>query len=363
MRVVRCVPPLFAAFLAAWLACAAYAQEAGKAPAAVKPAVQPAAKPAPKPAAAKPAVQPAVQSTLRHLFVSGSAGGVVEMRVPADWVQSGRSTPIDLTFTRPGSKENLRVTALPVPKDRMALMTDTRLQEILRERGAPLLALSVEKTLELTPLVGAASTGLYFALTDRKRVDAPDSDTEFRFMHSGMIRMGGWMVVFTAFTNNRDGVFAREALGAVASMRWRESEAKRPDLYAGMRLGASPAPELKQKPELLCKSDQVGLFFEKFDAAYAGLLRTRVSKTAYESFDDGNGDFGSVMYMDFAVPLAPETTSFVAGLFWGAEFPDRAHPEEFYLSGSQMVIWCTKADSRIKRLSQARLEALLFGTK
>lgn len=334
-----------------WLACAAL----------LAPAMAH-AQAAPK-AAPKPAAKSVSPTLLRHVFVSGSAGGVVELRVPADWVQSGRSTPIDLTFTRPGSRENLRITALPVPKDRMALMTEAKMQEILRERGTALLPVSVEKTVELTPLMGAASTGHYFALTDKRRVDAPDSDTDFRFMHSGMIKMGGWMVVFSVFTNNRDGVFAREALGAVASLRWREPDNKRPDLFAGMRLGASPAPELKQKSELVCTSDQAGLFFEKFDAAYAGLLRTRVSKTAYESFDDGKGDAGAVMYMEFAVPLAPETTSFVAGLLWGAEFPDRLHPEEFYLSGSQMVIWCTKADSRIKRLSQARLEALLFGAK
>lgn len=346
--------PGLSARLGNWRACAVVACAAMLAPGAAH------AQAAPK--GAKPA--PA-QSVTKRLFVSGSLGGVAEIRVPAGWELSGRSTPIDLRLQRPGSRDHLRITALPVPRERLPLMTDEKLQEILRERSTRLLAVSVEKSLDLKPLGSPFGSGYYFALTDKKRVDAPDSDTDFRFLHSGMMRMGGWMAVFSIFTNNKDGVFAREALAAVATLRWHAPEPKRvaPDLFAGMRLGASPAAELKPKNELLCDSNQVHILFGKFDAAYAGLLRTRVSKTAFESFDDGQGDAGSVLYMEFAVPLAPETTSFVAGLLWGGEFPDRTHPEEFYVSGNQMVIWCTKAESRIKRLSQAKLEALLFGAK
>jgi hypothetical protein len=77
--------------------------------------------PAPKAGANKAA---ATQTVIKRLFVSGSAGGIAEIQVPADWEMSGRSTPIDIRLTRPGSRDYMRITALPVPRERMALMTD-----------------------------------------------------------------------------------------------------------------------------------------------------------------------------------------------------------------------------------------------
>jgi hypothetical protein len=64
--------------------------------------------------------------------------------------------------------------------------------------------------------------------------------------------------------------------------------------------------------------------------------------------------------MSFNLPVQNDLRAFVAGLLWHEAFPTREHPEEFFAAGSELVVWCTPVESRIKRLSQTRLEEALF---
>ncbi len=356
-RQLRCCRPLYAAILAAALLFCA---------------VSAGAQPAPGPKGAKQPVvrvaanQVAGKLVTRRLFVSGSVGGIAEIRVPADWEMSGRSTPIDIRLTRPGSRDYMRITALPVPKERMALMTDDKLQGILREGGGKLLALAVEKSITVQPLPASAGKGYYYALTNKKLVDQPDAPDNFRTMHAGMVPVGGWMAVFNIFSNSRDGVFVRDALAAAASLRWADSAVQDRAAargLAGMRLATSPPAGLQAKDQVLCVSPQAHVLYARFNDTYESLLGVHAVRKSFETFDAGQGDIGSVLYMQFDAPLKPAAKSFIAGLLWGQEFPTPAHPEDFFLAGKELVIWCTRIDSRIKRLSQARLEAALFPAK
>ena len=319
-----------------------------------------------KPAVPKAAAGKAAGVVVKRLFVSGSAGGIAELLLPADWELRGRSTPIYIRLARPGSRDYMLITALPVPKERLSLMTDDKLQEIVREGAAKLLPLAVETSPTILPLPAGTGKGYYYALTNKKRLTQPDAPEEFRSMVSGMVPVGGWMAVFNIFSNAKDGGFVRNALAAVASLRWRaapEPGRAAGDLLADLRLGIHPPDGLKPRDKLLCLSPQTRLLFTQFNQNYASLLGARMTKSGFESFDDGQGDAGSVLYMDFDAPLGADAKSFIGGLLWGAPFPDRAHPDEFYAIGKQLVIWCTQTESHIKRLSQARLEALLFAAK
>lgn len=319
------------------------------------------------PPAAK-AVQPKPGAwVVKRLFVSGSAGGIAEIQVPAGWDLAGRSTPIDIRLSAPGSSDYMRITALPVPKERMAVISDDKLREILRQGGIKLLGLAVEKDLTILPLPAKASRGYYYALTNKKLVAQPDVAGEYRSMHAGVVPVGGWIALFNVFSNARDGAFARDALAAAASLRWRGAEQgghANGDLLDGLHLARpAPPPGLQARSKLLCLSPQTRALFEQFNEQYAGLLGARLAKSSFESFDDGQGDAGSVLYMEFDAPLGQDARSFIGGLLWGAVFPDARRTDEFYVSGKQLVIWCTQADSHIKRLSQARLETLLFGAR
>jgi len=302
----------------------------------------------------------------RRLFVSGSAGGVAELRVPADWTMAGRSTPVALIFKRPGGDDNLRLTAFPVPRERLPLMTDDKLQEILRTSGAPLLASGVETSLELQPLVMPAGRGYYFTLTDKKLAGKPGKANEFPYLHSGILRIGAWVGVFTVFSNEKTGVFAKEALAAMASLHWVDPALQERAVAKGlaaMRLPSPPPAGLQVKDQPMCVSPQALGLFGNFNESYATLLGTRTVKTSFEAYDAGAGDAGSVLYLEFDAPVKPEMRAFIAGLLWSEEFPTRMHPEEFFAAGKHLVIWCTRTESAIKRASQARLEALLFAGK
>jgi len=302
----------------------------------------------------------------RRLFVSGSAGGVVELRLPADWTMTGRSTPVALVFKRPGGADNLRLTAFPVPRERLPLMTDDKLQEILRTSGAPLLASSVETSLELQPLAMPAGKAYYFSLTDKKLAGKPGKVGEFPYLHSGVLRIGAWVGFFTVFSNEKNGAFAREALAAMASLHWVDAAVQERAVAKGlgaMHLPSPPPAGLQVKDQAMCVSPQALVLFGKFNETYATLLGTRTVKTSFEAYDAGAGDAGSVLYMEFDAPVKPEMRAFIAGLLWNEEFPTRMHPEEFFAAGKHLVIWCTRTDSAIKRASQARLEALLFPGK
>jgi hypothetical protein len=306
------------------------------------------------------------QLVVKRLFVSGSAGGIAEIQVPAGWEMSGRSTPIDIRLTRPGSRDYVRITALPVPRERLALMTDDKLQDILREGGGKLLALSVEKSIDVQPLPASAGKGYYYVLTNKKLLGRPDAPNDFRSMHAGMVPLGNWMAVFNIFSNDADGVFVRDALAAAASLHWADpavQERAGAKSLAAMRFPTPLPAGLQAKGEVLCVSPQAHALFARFNDAYESMLGTHAVKTWFESFDAGQGDVGSVLYMEFDTTLQPAAKSFIAGLLWGEEFPTYAHPEDFFAAGKQLVIWCTRRESRIKRLSQARLEAALFPAK
>jgi hypothetical protein len=316
-----------------------------------------------QPAAKAGAAKAAGQLMTRRLFVSGSVGGIAEIRVPADWEMSGRSTPIDIRLTRPGSRDYMRITALPVPRERMALMTDAKLQDILREGGAKLLALSVEKSIIVEALPASAAKGYYYALTNKKLVDQPDAPDNFRSMHAGMVPLGGWMAVFNIFSNSKDGGFVRDALAAAASLRWADPAVQDRAAargLAGIRLANPPPAGLQAKDQVLCVSPQAHILYARFNDTYQSLLGVHAVRKSFETFDAGQGDIGSVLYMEFDAPLKPAAKSFIAGLLWGQEFPTPEHPEDFFSAGKELVIWCTRIESRIKRLSQARLESALF---
>jgi len=319
-----------------------------------------------KAAAGKPAAAKArpFKTKLQRLFVSGSAGGIAEMQVPADWEMVGRSTPIVVGFRAPGAADKLLLTAFPLPKERLALTTDEKLQEMLRTSGAPLLKFSVETTLDLQPL-GAGASGYYFGVSDKALAGKHGKTDQFPYVHSGVVRFGDWVGVFNLYSDEKENPFVKQALAAMAGLRWAGPAAQERAVAKGLaaiRFPAMPAG-LQAKDQVQCVSPQAYLVFTKFNERYASLLGTRVAKTGFQSFDAGAGDQGSVLIMEFDAPLKPDAKSFFGGLLWGESFPTRARPEEFFIAGRQMVIWCTQIESRIKRLSQARLEAMLFPPK
>ncbi|MDB5803517.1 MAG: hypothetical protein JWN73_839 [Betaproteobacteria bacterium] len=322
------------------------------------------AKAAAKPAAAKAKPAKPVKTRLQRLFVSGSAGGIAEMQVPADWEMAGRSTPIVARFKAPDAADKLVLTAFPLARERIALTTDDKLQEMLRTSGAPMLKFSIETALELQAL-GAGASGYYFAVSDKALAGKHGKAEQFPFVHSGVVRFGDWVGVFNIYSDEKENAFVKQALAAMAGLRWAGPAAQERAVAKGLgaiRFAATP-PALQAKDQVQCVSPQAYLVFTKFNERYASLLGTKVVKTDFQSFDAGGGDLGSVLMMEFDAPLKPDAKSFFGGLIWGESFPTRAHPEEFFIAGKQMVIWCTQIESRIKRLSQARLEAALFPVK
>ena len=309
----------------------------------------------------------AAEPPLRHLFVSGSAGGILELKVPADWTRVGPSTPIDMRFTRAGARDNLRLTAFPVPRERLASMTDEKMQETLRSSGEKVRVASVEQKLDLKPLAVAGGRGYYFSVTDKHLANKPDTLDGFRYLHSGIVQFGGWAGVFTIFTNDKDGVFVKEALAAMGSLRWVDPALPERATAKGLdraRLSGAAVPAAwVKKDELLCNSNQARNLYEQFNDLYSRLLSVRTVKTSFESYDAGQNDTGSVLYLEFDATLGQDGRAFVAGLLWGDQLPTPAHPEEFFISGKYLVIWCTRTESAIKRLSQSRLESLVFGGK
>lgn len=306
----------------------------------------------------------AADAPLRRLFVSGSAGGVLEMRIPADWTRSGPSTPIDLRFARTGAGDNLRLTAFPVPPERVATLTDDKLQESLRTSGAKVVKESMEQKFDIKPLAVAGGKGYYYMLTDKSLEGKPDKIGSFRYLHSGVVLVGGWFGVFSVFSNQADGAFVKESLAAMQSLRWAEAEVVERAAAKGLaraRLDAAPVPtEWQKKDELQCRSTQAVTLYEQFNDLYGRMLGARTVKTSFESYDAGNGDSGSVLYLEFDSAIKSDVRAFVAGLLWGDRLPTPAHNEEFFVAGKQMVIWCTRTESAIKRLSQTRLEGALF---
>jgi hypothetical protein len=319
-----------------------------------------------KAAVAKPGAAKAkpVKTRLQRLFVSGSAGGIAELQVPADWEMSGRSTPIVLRFQAPGAVDKLLLTAFPLPKEQQTLTTDEKLQQMLRDSGAPMLKFSVETMLDLQAL-GAGSAGYYFTVSDKKLAGKHGTAEQFPYVHSGVVRFGDWVGVFNVYSDEKESPFVSQALATMVSLRWAGPAAQERAAAKGLaavRFAATPAG-LEAKDQVQCVSPQAYLVFTKFNERYASLLGTRVVKTGFQSYDAGAGDLGSVLTMEFDAPLKSDAKSFFGGLLWGEAFTTRARPEEFFVAGKQMVIWCTQIESRIKRLSQARLEAALFPPK
>ena len=308
----------------------------------------------------------AAPTIAKRLFVSGGAGGIAEMQAPANWEMAGRSTPISIRLKAPDAPDKLLVTAFPLPKERQGLMTDDKMQEMLRASGASIVAGSVEGAVEVQSLSAAGGKAYYFVLSDKKLAGKPGGGDDFPFLHSGIVRFGNWAGTFSILSNEKEGAFVKQAMAAVASLRWADTAAADRAAAKGLAAArlAAPYPDgLQAKNEVLCVSAQAHILYSKFNELYAPLLGTRTVKTTFDSLDDGKGELGSVLYMEFDAPLKPEARSFIAGLLWGEEFPTRMHPEEFFTAGNQLVIWCTRTDSRIKRLSQARLEAALFPKK
>lgn len=298
--------------------------------------------------------------TLR-LFVSGTQGGIAEMRMPDAWRYAGTNTPLNLRFAKPGSRDNLRITAFPVPPERLARMDEAGLQALLRDLSKQVQAVAVEKNPEIRDLGSSGGKGYYIAFTDSRLVGKPDSPEDYRYMHSGVLRFGGWLAVFNVFSNSDDGIFAKDALSLMASMRWAENVRVPDDLFTKARLGTALPDGVSASEDLRCPSIQPALFYTEFNKLYGELTGRKLARGAHETLDAGGGDVGSIIYMEFDAPLSPATQSFLAGLLWGERFPTRGHPEEYFVSGKQLIIWCTAASSRVKRLSQSRLDGLLFG--
>lgn len=131
-----------------------------------------------------------------------------------------------------------------------------------------------------------------------------------------------------------------------------------------IELQPSDLPEgYKLSDKLLCPSIQTTLFYESYDELYEQKFGVP-DKKEYQSFENPNGDNGSILYFHYKEPLPAETKVFLSGLFWGTSTkPTSEHPEEFFVSDNEIVIWCFKADSKIKKISQDKLlNVITLGT-
>ncbi|AWK04898.1 hypothetical protein HYN56_11930 [Flavobacterium crocinum] len=105
----------------------------------------------------------------------------------------------------------------------------------------------------------------------------------------------------------------------------------------------------------ICVTPQACNFYTDIET-YSNIVGTVKSK-AIQSFKN-KGDKGSIMYFEFDHVFKGDR--FLQGLLWGkAGEPTDEHPEEYIAKGKFLVIWSLKADSPLKKKSEAKVEAIL----
>jgi len=123
----------------------------------------------------------------------------------------------------------------------------------------------------------------------------------------------------------------------------------------GLKLSESEVPEgYKSTDSKNCVSIQSCIFYDRPDM-YESTIG-KVKSKQVQNFTSRK-DKGSIMYFEFEEEFKSE--AFLGGLLWGGAKPSTAHPEEFHSSGKFLVIWSCKKESSVKKVSQAKVKAML----
>lgn len=106
---------------------------------------------------------------------------------------------------------------------------------------------------------------------------------------------------------------------------------------------------------MICKTVHSSSFYSQFDL-YSSFLG-KASKKEFQSFKSKN-DSGSILYFEFENEFQGQT--FLEGLLWGETGkPTKAKPDEYFSKDNILIIWSFDKGSQIKKLSHAKIEAVL----
>lgn len=147
--------------------------------------------------------------------------GIFVLKVPASWkdeiTQPSSALPHTITLSATTGNQ-FRVMLTPVWPARPDVKPPTaeELRTAVRQMADSALLQSVEETIEVKPLKGAAHHGYYFTATD----SAPLPD-EFKYMNQGIIAINDLRVAFTVLTNDGQEAIVKEALSLLLSAQRR----------------------------------------------------------------------------------------------------------------------------------------------
>jgi hypothetical protein len=152
--------------------------------------------------------------------------GQLQLGVPAEWLdqldQPPKQVPPTIYFKpRNGAAFEILVTPLWAMPDISPASSPQELDASVRAAAKSALAQSVEKTIKVKPLKGAAAAGYYFSATDK----APKAG-DFKFLTQGLLRVGELTVTFTVLTNEGQDAVVKSALEMLAGASQSAAQAR-----------------------------------------------------------------------------------------------------------------------------------------
>jgi len=123
-----------------------------------------------------------------------------------------------------------------------------------------------------------------------------------------------------------------------------------------LKLNDNEIPPAYSKPnELICITPHASSVYDQADL-YSTFLG-KVTRKEYQSFSK-KGDSGSILYFEFEKEFKGQ--GFLNGLLWGDETkPTKGEPDDYYTKGNILIIWSLNLNSDIKKISKAKVMALL----